>query len=246
MNKVVIIDDEPLARSIVIDYLKDEPGLEIVAECNNGFEGVKAIQQHKPDLVLLDIQMPKINGFEMLELLDEVPPVIFATAFEEFAIKAFEKNAVDYLLKPFSKQRFMEALGKWRNKPKQLHEESVRAVMHSAMRQPEERNRVVVRNNGEISIVPVHEIHYIEAFDDYVKIFTKDNYFLKKKTMGFYEETLDPGKFFRVHRSFIISLDQLSRIEPLEKNSYVALLRTGKRIPISRTSYSKLKLQLGI
>lgn len=249
MKKIVIIDDEPLARSIVLEYLQAHKDFEVVAECNNGFEGVKAIMQHKPDLVFLDIQMPKINGFEMLELLDTIPPVIFATAFDEYAIKAFETNAVDYLLKPFSKDRFATALEKWsakQNNAGASAEKNISNLLDNSERQPDEKNRIVVKTNNEITIVPVNDIFYIEAYDDYVKIFTKDNYYLKKKTMGYYENVLDASKFFRVHRSFIINLQQLTRIEPLEKNAYIALLKNGKKIPLSRTGYTKLKEKLGI
>jgi two-component system LytT family response regulator len=245
MKKIVIIDDEPLARSIVMEYLQHQKEMEVVAECNNGYEGVKAIIQHKPDLVFLDIQMPKINGFEMLELLDTIPPVIFATAFDEYAIKAFEANAVDYLLKPFSKERFNVALEKWLSK-KGNDPAGIQNLLENSEKQIEEKNRIVVKNNTEITIVPVNDVFYIEAYDDYVKIFTKDNYYLKKKTMNYYEQVLDPSQFFRVHRSFIINLQQLTRIEPLEKNSYVVLLKSGKKIPLSRPGYSKLKEKLGI
>jgi two-component system LytT family response regulator len=246
MKKVVIIDDEPLARSIVLEYLQSYKDISVVAECDNGFEGVKAIQQHKPDLIFLDIQMPKINGFEMLELLDPVPHVIFATAFDEFAIRAFEASAVDYLLKPFSKERFDSALAKWKLKNDSTKTREVNDILGRSEKQMEEKNRIVVRNNSEISIIPVEDIQYIEAYDDYVKLFTKNTFFLKKKTMGYYEETLDKSIFFRAHRSFIINLNELSRIEPMEKNSYVALLRSGKRVPLSRSGYSALKDKLGI
>lgn len=246
MKKIVIIDDEPLARSIVAEYVQAWKDFELVAECNNGYEGVKAIMQHKPDLIFLDIQMPKINGFEMLELLDNVPSVIFATAFDEYAIKAFEANAVDYLLKPFSKERFNSAIEKWLSKNKNEEEKNMETLLEQHNKQPEEQNRIVVKVNNEISIVPVHEIVYIEAFDDYVKLFTKDNYFLKKKTMNYYEEVLDTELFFRTHRSYIINLQQLTRVEPVEKNTYVALLKNGKKIPLSRTGYAKLKEKLGI
>jgi two-component system LytT family response regulator len=246
MKKVVIIDDEPLARSIVKEYLSSQPELEIVAECNDGFEGVKAILQHKPDLIFLDIQMPKINGFEMLELVDSTPSVIFTTAFDEYAIKAFETNAIDYLLKPFSKERFESALEKWKIKYLTNKETSVEPLLNQISKQPEENNRIVVRNGSDIRIVPVNDVVYIEAYDDYVKIFTKDTYYLKKKTMSYYEQILDPKLFFRTHRSFIINLQQLTRIEPMEKNSYVAVLKSGKHIPLSRSGYSKLKEVLGI
>jgi two-component system LytT family response regulator len=247
MKKVVIIDDEPLARSIVTEYLQHHKNFEIVAECNDGFEGVKAIQQHKPDLVFLDIQMPKINGFEMLELLDTKPSVIFATAFDEYAIKAFEANAVDYLLKPFSNERFDAAIKKWESKTVSSgSEKNVEQLLENPEKQPDEKNRIVVRTNHEIQIIPVSDLFYIEAYDDYVKLFTKDNYYLKKKTMNYYEQILDDSIFFRTHRSFIINLQQLTKIEPLEKNNYVALLKNGKKIPLSRTGYVKLKEKLGI
>lgn len=248
MKKIVIIDDEPLARSIVVEYLQGMEGVEVVAQCDNGYEGVKAILQHKPDLLFLDIQMPKINGFEMLELLDNVPAVIFATAFDEYAIKAFEANAIDYLLKPFSKDRFKLAIDKWLEKKGStgVDAKNIQNLLESTDKQIEERNRIVVKNNSEISIVPVADIHYIEAYDDYVKIFTANSYFLKKKTMNYYEQILEPTLFFRVHRSFIINLQQLTRIEPLEKNSHIALLKSGKKVPLSRPGYAKLKEKLGI
>lgn len=247
MKKVIIIDDEPLARSIVTEYLQVYNDFEVVAECNNGYEGVKAIVQHKPDLIFLDIQMPKINGFEMLELLDEIPPVIFATAFDEYAIKAFEANAVDYLLKPFSKERFNTAIEKWKTITKpEVYNANLKTLIENTVKQPEETQRIVVKNNTEISIIPVEDIVYFEAYDDYVKIFTKDRYFLKKKTMNHYEAVLDGQLFFRTHRSYIINLGQLTRIEPLEKNSYVALLKSGKRVPLSRTGYARLKEKLGL
>lgn len=249
--KIVIIDDEPLARSIVLEYLQEHKDLEVAAECNDGFQGVKAINQHKPDLIFLDIQMPKINGFEMLELLDTMPAVIFTTAFDEYAIKAFETTAIDYLLKPFSKERFDQALEKWKAKHATTaasvsSEKNIQALLENSSKQPDEKNRIVVKNGSDIRIVPVNEVVYIEAYDDYVKIFTKDTYYLKKKTMSYYEEVLDPSQFFRTHRSFIINLQQLTRIEPLEKNTYVALLKNGKKIPLSRTGYSKLKETLGV
>ena len=246
MNKVVIIDDEPLARSIVVEYLQEHPFIEIAAECNDGFQGVKAIMQHKPDLIFLDIQMPKINGFEMLELLDSTPSVIFTTAFDEYAIKAFEANAIDYLLKPFSKERFDLAIQKWNEKKNTSTEKNIQSLLENTTKQPDERNRIVVKNGSDIRIVPMADVMYIEAYDDYVKIFTKDTYYLKKKTMNYYEQVLDSSQFFRTHRSFIINLQELTKIEPLEKNTYVVLLKNGKRIPLSRTGYSKLKETLGV
>ncbi|MES2761489.1 MAG: LytTR family DNA-binding domain-containing protein [Bacteroidota bacterium] len=245
--KIVIIDDEPLARSIVLEYLQEHKDVTVVAECNDGFQGVKAIAQHKPDLIFLDIQMPKINGFEMLELLDATPHVIFTTAFDEYAIKAFEANAIDYLLKPFSKERFDLALEKWKTKSATISsEKNIQTLIENTSKQPDEKNRIVVKNGSDIRIVPMADVMYIEAYDDYVKIFTKDTYFLKKKTMNYYEQVLDSNHFFRTHRSFIINLQELTKIEPLEKNTYIVLLKNGKKIPLSRSGYSKLKETLGV
>ncbi len=246
MNKVVIIDDEPLARLIVTEYLQDIKTIEIVAECNDGFEGMKAITQHQPSLIFLDIQMPKINGFEMLELLPTPPSVIFTTAFDEYAIRAFEANAIDYLLKPFSKERFDQALEKWGAKTSAVNKENLQQFIENTVKQPEERNRIVVKKGSDIRIIPVEEVYFIEAYDDYVKIFVKDTYFLKKKTMNYYEQVLDENTFVRVHRSFIINLNQLTKIEALEKNSYIAILKNNTRIPISRNSYARLKSVLGL
>lgn len=245
MTQCVIIDDEPLARSIVKEYLQDHKDIHVAQECGDGFEGVKAIQQHKPSLVFLDVQMPKINGFEMLELIDEHPGVIFTTAFDEYAMKAFEAHAVDYLLKPFSKERFDKAIAKWKEKQKSLYT-SAGAEFQNAIKQPDEHNRVVVKSGNNIKIIPVQDINYIEAYDDYVKIFTKDGYVLKKKTMAYFEQALDPKQFVRVHRSFIIQLSQLTRIETLEKESHIALLKSGAKIPLSKTGYSRLKEVLGL
>ena len=247
MIKTILIDDEPLARSIVREYLQSYTEIEIVEECNDGFEGVKAIAKHQPDLIFLDIQMPKINGFEMLELVENPPAVIFTTAFDEFAMKAFESHAIDYLLKPFSKERFDKAIQKWLA---QRHQPETKAaqqtIIESEVRQPEERNRIVVKEGSNIRIIPTHEIIYMEAYDDYVKIFTAKEMFLKKKTMSFYEQNLDASQFVRVHRSYIIQLQQLTRIEPLEKDSHVALLKNGTRVPLSKTGYTKLKSVLGL
>jgi len=241
MIRTVVIDDEPLARSIVAEYLKGYPEVTIVEECNDGFEGVKAIAQHNPDLIFLDIQMPRINGFEMLELIDEPPSVIFTTAFDEHAIRAFEANAVDYLLKPFSRERFDKAMNKWLQQRAAAPPAAVREIP-----QPEEANRIVVREGSNIRIIPVAEVLYIEAYDDYVKIHTAKEMFLKKKTMQYYENALDPARFVRVHRSYIVQLAQITRIEPLEKDTHIALLKTGTRIPLSKSGYARLKTALGI
>lgn len=245
MIKVIIIDDEPLARSLVVEYLQTHPDIQIVQECNDGFEGVKAIQTHQPDLIFLDIQMPKLNGFEMLELLEHAPKVIFTTAFDEYALKAFEANAVDYLLKPFSKERFDQALSKCiSNQP--LTGDAQDILHNTANKQPEESTRIVVKVNGNIKIIPVQEVMYIEAYDDYVKIYTEQACHVKKKTMAWYEHTLDSKSFARIHRSYILNLAYLTRIEQTEKESYNAVLKNGSLLALSRSGYGLLKERLGI
>lgn len=244
MKKVIIIDDEPLGRSIVKSYLNNYSNLEIVDECNNGFEGIKSIDKHNPDLIFLDIQMPKINGFEMLELIDQNPGVIFTTAFDEYAIKAFETSAIDYLLKPFTQERFDKAVQKWEARTTESSDKE--AISNTEQKQPDEDLRIVVKEGTDIKIIPTDAVLYIEAYDDYVKIHTKDKYYVKKKTMTYYEKTLNPKDFLRIHRSYIININELTRIESYEKNSYRATLKNDAKIPISRSSYSGLKEILGL
>ena len=242
--KTIIIDDEPLARSIVKEYLQSNPGVELVAECNDGFEGIKAIQNYKPDLIFLDIQMPKINGFEMLELIENPPAVIFTTAFDEYAIKAFESNAIDYLLKPFSRERFDKAVQKY------LHHspasEQTGQLVESAALSPSQQNRIVVKDGNKIKIIPVNQVDYLEASDDYVKIVTEGGSFLKKRTMNFFEESLINYQFVRIHRSYIVNTQLITRIDPYEKDGHLVLLTTGAKLPVSKAGYAKLKEVLGI
>jgi len=244
--KAVIIDDEILARSMVKEYLQSYPDIEVVQECNDGFEGIKAIQQHQPDLVFLDIQMPKINGFEMLELIEQPPAVIFTTAFEEYAIKAFESHATDYLLKPFSKERFDKAIQKWQQQNQQERQTGTQKLLNTSGVNPNQQNRVVVKDNGKIKIIPVANIRYLEAADDYVKIHTSEGVFLKNKTMGYFEETLESQNFIRIHRSYIINVQLITRIDPYEKENHLAILSIGIKLPVSKTGYAKLKQVLGI
>lgn len=241
--KVIIIDDEPLARSIVREYLQPYSNVEIVAECNDGFEGIKAIQQYEPALIFLDVQMPKINGFEMLELIENPPAVIFTTAFDEFAIKAFELNATDYLLKPFSKDRFNKAIQNYQDQP--AKPESI-PVIETAAQGAGQRNRVVVKDGNKIKIIPVNQIQYLEAADDYVKIVTSEGSFLKKRTMNFFEQSMANHNFVRVHRSYIVNSQLITRIDPYEKDSHQVLLSNGSKIPVSKSGYAKLKDVLGI
>ncbi len=245
--KVVLIDDELLARAIVKEYLQNYPDLEIVAECSDGFEGLKAIQQHKPTLIFLDIQMPKINGFEMLELVDDPPPVIFTTAFDEYAMQAFEKHAIDYLLKPFSKERFDKALQKWL----QLHNNNAatgetKLLLQSVSSSELKSNRVIVKDGGKIKIIPLAQIQYLEAADDYVKIYTAEGSFLKNKTMQFFEMQLNSQQYVRIHRSYIVNIALITRIDPSEKDSHLIVLSNGKKLPVSKTGYVRLKEVFGI
>lgn len=245
MIKIIIIDDEPLARSIVKKYISAFPEMELVDECNDGFEGAKSISQHKPDLIFLDIQMPKINGFEMLEIIDHSPAVIFTTAFDEFAIRAFEKNAIDYLLKPFSKERFDQSIQKFNSLGKKTDTKTQELLLETSL-YPEQNNRIVVRTGTKVKIIPVHEIEFMEADDDFVKIVTSEGSFLKNKTLTFYENTLNPKQFIRVHRSHMVNADQVTKIEKYSKDSHLVILRNGQKIPVSKTGYVKLKEGLGI
>ncbi len=247
MIKVLIIDDEPLARSIVKEYLQNYEQIAVLEECRDGFEGVKAVMQHQPDLIFLDIQMPKINGFEMLELIEQPPAVIFTTAFDEFAIRAFEAHAVDYLLKPYSKERFDKALQKWlAQQANSTGAAFSPALLESADQTPLQQSRIVVKSNGKIKIIPVHDIQYIEAADDYVKIHTASGTHLKNKTMQYFERLLDVRQFVRTHRSYIVNIQQVTRIDPYEKESYIAVLHSGLKVPVSKTGYLKLKQVLGL
>lgn len=247
MIKAIIIDDEPLARSIVKEYLQDYSGFSVVAECSDGFEGVKALMQHQPDIIFLDIQMPKINGFEMLELVEHPPAVIFITAFDEYAIRAFDAYAVDYLLKPFAKDRFDKAIQKWLNmRTNNIGHAFSPALLETAAQTPLQNSRIVVKSNNKIKIIPVHDIQYFEAADDYVKIHTASGTHLKNKTMQYFEQLLDARQFVRTHRSYIINIQLITRLDPYEKENYTALLSTGVKIPVSRTGYMKLKQVLGL
>lgn len=247
MIKVIIIDDEPLARTLLSEYLMKFKDIEIIQECGNGFDGVKAIMQHKPDLIFLDIQMPKINGFEMLELLEYLPEVIFTTAFDEYALKAFETNAIDYLLKPFSQERLEKAIKKFiDNNNKQENKENTLKLIDEVSSSPSQNQRVVVRIGGKIKIIPIQEIIYLEADDDYVKVHTHEGFFLKNKTMAFFEKVLDSNQFVRVHRSFIIQISLITKIEPYEKDGHIAVLKSGQKIPVSKSGYPRLKTVLGL
>lgn len=247
MTRVLIIDDEPLARMVVLEYLQQFPQIEVMQECGDGFEGLKAIQQHQPDLIFLDVQMPKINGFEMLELVESPPAVIFATAFDEYAIKAFEAHAVDYLLKPFSKERFNKSIEKFlAHTPSAPAAKATETLLETAAQSPAQNERIVVKTGTKVKIISVMDVEYLQADDDYVSVITAEGAFLKNKTMAFFEKTLDPRYFVRVHRSYIIAIQQITRLDPYEKDSHLAILKSGAKIPVSKTGYVKLKQVLGI
>ncbi|GAO41615.1 LytR/AlgR family response regulator transcription factor [Flavihumibacter petaseus] len=246
MYKVILIDDEPLASRMVKEYLEPYKDLSVQAICHDGFEGLKAIQQFQPDLIFLDIQMPKINGFEMLELLENPPAVIFTTAFDEYAIRAFEHHALDYLLKPFSQERFDKAVQKFLSRHPQTAAEQTKALLETAAAHPQQFDRVVIRENSNIRIIPIADIHYIEAADDYAKIVTGNGSFLKNRTMAAFEKQLPPETFVRIHRSYIVHVAQITQLHPHEKETYTAILRNGRQLPVSKTGYMRLREVLGI
>ncbi|HTI60731.1 LytR/AlgR family response regulator transcription factor [Mucilaginibacter sp.] len=248
MKRVLVIDDEPLARMVVLEYLQGfSDQIEVLQECGDGFEGLKAIQQYQPDLIFLDVQMPKINGFEMLELVEQPPSVIFTTAFDEYAIKAFETHAVDYLLKPFTRDRFNKAVEKFLSQAPVVHPvKQTESLLEAASQSPAQHERIVVKTGTKVKIIPVNDVEYLEADDDYVSVHTSEGSFLKNKTMSFFEQTLDPSTFVRVHRSYIIKIQNITRIDPYEKDAHIAILKSGAKIPVSKTGYAKLKQVLGI
>jgi two-component system LytT family response regulator len=243
--KLIIIDDEPLARSLIIEYLANFPELELVQECGDGFEGLKAINQHKPDLIFLDIQMPKINGFELLELIENPPAVIFTTAFEAFAIKAFEAHAIDYLLKPFSRERFNKALEKWLQQ-KNTYIQKTEPLLETIAAGTGQHHRIVLKENGRIKIIPIQQIQYLESADDYVKIYSSEGVFLKNKTMQYFETHLSEADFVRIHRSYLVNIQLIHKLEPYEKEGHLAILSTGQKLPVSKSGYAKLKSVLGL
>lgn len=242
--QAIIIDDEELARSLIRNYLKELPGVHILAECENGFDGIKAIAELKPDLIFLDIQMPKLNGFEMLELLDNPPEIIFITAHNDFAIHAFEKNAVDYLLKPYSRDRFVVAVQKATERIRSGNKEA--GKIHHLVHQPlaENLERIVVKSGSKIKVIPVDKINFLEAQDDYVMIITDEGRYMKQGTMKYFEDHLDHAKFIRIHRSHIVRIDQVTHLEPYSKENYVLKLKNGAALKVSRSGLKSLKERL--
>jgi two-component system LytT family response regulator len=237
--RVIIVDDEHLARAVLREYLAAHPGIEIVAECANGFEAVKAIGELQPDLVFLDIQMPKLDGFEVVELAGARTQYVFVTAYDQFALKAFEVRAIDYLLKPFSRERLAQALESARTRatpPGQIE-----AVASEAARRDGPLQRILIRDGARVHVVPTASVDWIEAQDDYVQISAGGRLHLKNGRMAELEQGLDPALFLRVHRSYIVNVGAIERIEAPTKDSWCAVLKDGKRVPVSRSGYQKVK-----
>jgi len=242
--RAIVVDDEVLARSIIREYLADHVEIEIAAECSNGFEAVKAVTELKPDLLFLDVQMPKLNGFEVLELIESDVVVIFITAYEQYAVKAFEVHAVDYLLKPFSRERFEEALERAKEKLEKREFPDQQELVSSARPRGETAERVLVRDGTRVFVIPADKIDYIEAQDDYVSIHSEGKSHLKKQRLADLQAILDPTRFVRVHRSYILNIDRLARLELYAKDSRVAILKDGTQLQVSRSGYDKLKEML--
>jgi two-component system, LytTR family, response regulator len=244
--KALVIDDEAPAREIIKHYLKELDSVEVIGECADGFSGLKSISSLKPDLVFLDIQMPRLTGIEMLEVVTEKPEVIFTTAYDQFAIKAFELNAIDYLLKPFPKRRFLNAVEKVIDKIRS-GTENKKPLNHLLEQKPEMTasvNRIIVRKGNAINIIPVDQIRYVAAEDDYVMIYHTGGKALKQQTMKFYEDNLPRESFVRIHRSYIVRIQEINRIEPYTKDNHIAILHSGDKIPVSRSGYKHLKDEL--
>lgn len=240
--RVAIVDDEEPARLVLREYLEGEPDIAIVAECANGFEAVKAVAEHRPDVIITDIQMPKLDGFEVLDLVGRETNVIFATAYDAYALKAFEVHAIDYLLKPFSRERLRDALVRARRR---LAEGGARpdAAAVSAAARPSGTwlTRIVIRDGAEVHVVPIDRVDYVEAQDDYIAVRVGERTHLKDQTLGSLESQLDPRRFVRVHRSYLLNLDRLAKLEPATKDTKTAVLRDGRRLPVSRSGYERLQ-----
>ncbi len=244
--RIIIIDDETPARELIKHYLKEVESIEIIAECSDGFSGLKSISTLKPDLVFLDIQMPRLTGIELVEVLTEKPEIIFTTAYDQFAIRAFELNAVDYLMKPFEKRRFLDAVKKAIEKIKagQGNSEPASQLLAKKPEPSAPVNRIVVRKANAINIIPVDQIRYVESQDDYVMIYHAGGKALKQQTMKFYEENLPKEDFVRIHRTYIVNVGEIQRIEPYGKDNHVAVLQSGDKLPVSRSGYKQLREDL--
>ncbi|WP_215408530.1 LytTR family DNA-binding domain-containing protein [Janthinobacterium sp. JC611] len=241
--RVAIVDDEALARGVLREYLARHDDIDIVAECANGFDAVKAIAELEPELVFLDIQMPRLDGFEVAELIGAKTRLIFVAAYDQYALKAFECHALDYLLKPFSEQRFDQALAHAR--AQRGLPEAVQALAREAAARAVPLDRVLIRDGAKVHVIASARIDYIEAQDDYISIRSEGKSYLKSQRLSELETQLDPAKFLRVHRSYLLNIDGIRRIEAATKDSHVAILRDDTRIPVSKAGYQKLRLLVG-
>jgi two-component system LytT family response regulator len=244
--RTIIIDDETPARELIKYYLNEVESIEVISECADGFSGLKTITALKPDLVFLDIQMPRLTGIELIEVLTEKPEIIFTTAYDQFAIRAFELNAVDYLMKPFPKRRFIDAVNKAVDKIRagKGNKEPANQLLAKKPESSVPVNRIVVRKGNAINLIPVEQIRYVEAQDDYVMIFHTTGKALKQQTMKFYEDNLPKSDFVRIHRSYIVKVEEIKGIEPYGKDNHVAILNSGDKLPVSRAGYKHLKEEL--
>lgn len=239
--KTLIVDDEELARRLVREFLRRHPDIEVIGECENGLEALDAISAHNPDLIFLDIQMPKLTGLEVLELSDRSRGVVFTTAYEQYALKAFDLHAVDYLLKPYSQSRFDEALARARQML-EMEAPEVRRLLAGEGRTLE---RILIRDRGQVHVLPVEKLEHAEALDDYIQLHSEGKTFLKTQSLSDLEARLDPKLFVRIHRSHLVNLRQVVRIERAGKDSHVAVLRNGKKAPVSRTGLERLRMAMG-
>lgn len=248
-KKIIIVEDERPARDLLQNYLEGFPDLEVIGEYDNGFDGLKAINEFKPDAIFLDVQMPKLTGFELLEVLEHQPEVIFTTAYDQFALRAFEKNAVDYLLKPFSRERFKEAIDRLGSRLEAKEggakeESSIEKIRQHFAESDEKLNRVVIKKSGKIHVISTGDINFLEAQDDYVMVYTDEGKYLKQQTMKYFEQHLDKQQFVRVHRSYIANVTRIERIEPYEKSNFILILKDGNKVPVSRSGMQVLKENL--
>lgn len=242
--RAAVVDDEELARQVLCEYLAAHADIEVISECANGFEAVKAIAEKKPDLVFLDIQMPKLDGFEVLELLGPGTEVVFVTAYDNYAIRAFEVHAVDYLLKPVGAERFEAALERARERlsGKLPHQALPAAELAAAARPPSQYvERIPVRDGTRVFIIPISKLDYAEAQDDYVALVSEGKKHLKQQTISSLEAGLDPSRFMRIHRSYIVNVERVARLEPYGKDSHIAVLTNGAQLPVSKSGYARLR-----
>lgn len=244
--RVVIADDEDLARGVLREYLEKQPGMQIVAECSNGFEAVKAVGEHKPDVLFLDVQMPKLDGFEVLELIDRQVAVVFVTAFDQYAMRAFDAAAVDYLLKPFGEGRFRAALEKIERRTGEMRPAELSTELKNAVRPAGEYlERIVVKDGARVHVIPAGKLDYAEAQDDYVALRSEGKTWLKQQTIASLESTLHPKRFVRVHRGYLVNIERITRIEPNTKDTWIAVLADGTRISVSRGGYARFNSLIG-